>query len=193
MTLWRRFARFNTVGALGVGVQLGLLALLTGVFAVGYLSATVLAVGGAIGHNFAWHAVWTWSDRHGTAPLTDRFARFVVANGVVSLAGNLVVMVALVGGLGVPVVPANVAAIGACGLVNFWLGDRFVFAQWRGRRSARRGEEEGLDELPQLGNRLGGVDRRPEVRAALEAFRVPGSEGAQLVDHPPLPALRRRR
>lgn len=127
MTLWHRFARFNVVGTVGVGVQLGTLALLTDGLGHGYLPATVVAVVSAIAHNFGWHVVWTWSDRRGGPSLANRFARFVVANGAVSLVGNVILMAALVGGAGLEPIPANVVAIAICGLVNFWLGDRWVF------------------------------------------------------------------
>ena len=53
---------------------------------------------------------------------------FVAANGVVSYGGNVVIMIALVAGAGVPVLPANLLAIAACGLVTFWLGDTIVFS-----------------------------------------------------------------
>jgi putative flippase GtrA len=55
------------------------------------------------------------------------FARFAVANGAVSLAGNLAVMATLVSGAHVEPVVANGVAIAVCGLLNFWLGDAVVF------------------------------------------------------------------
>jgi putative flippase GtrA len=127
MNIWRRLARFNGVGALGVGVQLIALWALTALAGMNYFGATLLAVGTAIGHNFLWHIHWTWRDRaRSTGPLPV-FAKFVAANGVVSFAGNAVVMAVLTGRAGMPPVPANLIAIGACALVNFWLGDRVVF------------------------------------------------------------------
>ena len=60
-----RFVRFNAVGAAGIGVQLAALWLLTGVMHVHYLTATSLAVGTAIVHNFLWHRRWTWAERAG--------------------------------------------------------------------------------------------------------------------------------
>ena len=126
MTAWRRFARFNTVGAAGIGVQLVAIWALTAA-GVHYLPATALSVAAAVVHNFVWHRRWTWSDRRRDSPWVAQLTRFWIANGVVSLAGNLVVMAVLVGGLGVPAVFANAAAIVSCGLVNYWLGDRFVF------------------------------------------------------------------
>jgi putative flippase GtrA len=122
-----RFLRFNAVGAAGVGVQLAALWLLADVARVHYLIATPAAVGLAVVHNFFWHRRWTWGDRARTGGPISALARFAVANGAVSLAGNLAVMVTLVSGAHVEPVVANGAAIGVCGLINFWLGDAVVF------------------------------------------------------------------
>jgi putative flippase GtrA len=122
-----RFVVFNTVGALGVAVQLGSMALLTGVAKVHYLPATVIAIAAAVVHNFLWHRRWTWGDRR--VPARRSLVRFALTNGVVSLAGNLGVMATLVSGAHVSPVPANIVAIALCGLLNFWLGDTFVFGE----------------------------------------------------------------
>lgn len=122
-----RFVRFNAVGALGIGVQLATIMTLMDL-GVSYVAATIVGVALAIVHNFYWHLRWTWRDRMLSG---DRafyaFLSFVAANGVVSFGGNVVIMIALVTGAGVPVLLANLIAIAACGLVNFWLGDRVVF------------------------------------------------------------------
>jgi putative flippase GtrA len=128
VTRWHRFARFNLVSALGIVVQLGTIAMLVHGAGAGYLAATTAGVVAAVLHNFLWHVTWTWRDRGAAGEaVAAAFTRFVLANGAVSLAGNLFLMVALVGLAGLPPVPANVIAIAACGLVNFELGDRLVF------------------------------------------------------------------
>ncbi len=123
MTSCRRFLAFNIVGLGGVVVQLLSLSAFVAMH-VHYMPATAAAVALSVVHNFVWHRVWTWRDRGGAM-----FARFVVTNGGVSLAGNLGVMLTLVSGAGVPPVAANFVAIGVCGLLNFWLGDAFVFTR----------------------------------------------------------------
>jgi dolichol-phosphate mannosyltransferase len=129
--LLRRWLKFNLVGALGIGVQLAVLAALTRL-GLWYLAATALAVEAAVVHNFLWHEHMTWRDR--ATPvlrhLLARFLRFQAANGLISLLGNLLVMRLLVGALHLPVLWANLGAIAACGLANFLAGDRFV---WRPR------------------------------------------------------------
>jgi putative flippase GtrA len=159
--------RFSGVGALGIGVQIAVIAWLANVWRVDYRAATLAGVAAAIVHNFLWHRHWTWGERreagghdmggHKGRPYdgyglqttgyddaddmrvrraTTRvaptgsgatFARFVAANGLVSIGGNVAVMTVLVGGAHVPIVPANAVAIALCSLANFWLADRVVF------------------------------------------------------------------
>ena len=129
MTPLARLVRFNVAGALGIGVQLTVLWALTHVLSLDAVVATAFAVLAAVAHNFLWHWHWTWADRAlppSRAPAT--FARFVLANGVVSLVGNVLLMDAFVRAAQMPPLAANLVAITACGGVNFWLGDRAVFA-----------------------------------------------------------------
>jgi putative flippase GtrA len=120
-----RIVKFSLVGAVGIGVQLALLAALTGL-GMYYLTATAFGVEAAILHNFCWHQLFTWRDRESSG-WVRRLLRFHASNGVISLAGNLVVMRALVG-MGMSVVTANVVAIGACALANYAASDLWVFA-----------------------------------------------------------------
>ena len=122
----RRFLRFNLVGGLGIGVQLATMGLLADVAGLDVAPATVVAVSLAVVHNFAWHWRWTWADRHGRG-MGAAFVQFAVANGLVSLAGNLAVMMCLTRATSLPAVEANAIAIVACGLVNYWLADGVVF------------------------------------------------------------------
>lgn len=133
-----RFIRFMLVSALGVAVQLGVLAAL--VHVMDAVAGTAVAVAAAVIHNFAWHWHWTWPDsRHGPRSLVDHFVRFALANGVVSLAGNIVLMLMLVGSNRLHPLPASLVAIGVCGLFNFWTSDRLVFAQGKCKGSEREG------------------------------------------------------
>jgi putative flippase GtrA len=126
MNRWLRFLAFNIVGLGGAAVQLASLALLMA-WGLHYLAATAAAVLLSVVHNFLWHRLWTWRDRRGCAPST--FIRFALANGAVSLAGNLGVMATLVAGAGMPPIAANLVSMAVCGLLNFWIGDAFVFTR----------------------------------------------------------------
>ena len=122
-----RFLRFNGVGVIGFALQLGVLALLLRL-GLHYLAATALAVELTILHNFAWHERWTWKDRPaGEEGRWGRLWRFHAANGLISLAGNLILMRLFVGLLHIPPIPANLLAVLLCALVNFTASDRFVF------------------------------------------------------------------
>lgn len=123
-----RWLKFNGAGLLGVGVQMALLSALTRAGA-GYLLATTGAVECALLHNFLWHERWTWRQRAQGEPhlCLQRLARFHLANGLISIAGNLAFMWWLVGVLGGPVIFSNLLTIVICGTANFVAGDLFVF------------------------------------------------------------------
>jgi putative flippase GtrA len=124
-----RWASFAGVGAIGLAVQLGALALLTEWAGLAAPVATAMAVEVTVLHNFAWHEWWTWGDRARTMPgrWPLRLARFHAASGLVSLAGNVALTLALVEWLHAPVVIANACAVMLLGLVNFVVADRFAF------------------------------------------------------------------
>jgi putative flippase GtrA len=125
-----RWLKFNTVGAMGVAVQLAALAVLKSGLHVNYLLATAAAVELALLHNFVWHERWTWRDR-GAAGRAGRLVRFHLGNGLLSIAVNLLLMRILVGRLHWPYLAANVAAIAAGSVINFFLGDLLVFRRQR--------------------------------------------------------------
>lgn len=143
--LWR-WGKFNLVGAVGMAVQLGVLALINRLAPGHYLLATAAALEITLLHNFVWHVRYTWRDRFPTlnvkgafrmgnagmrAALAGQLVRFHLSNGAVSMAGNLALMPALVEGARLPVVPANAIAIVSCSIVNFLLGDQWAFASAR--------------------------------------------------------------
>lgn len=131
-----RWIKFSAVGAIGIGVQSGMLLLLVRVAGVGYIAATAIAVEAAIIHNFQWHLRWTWGDRAAglDCPRTltrcanlRRFTRFNLTTGAISIVGNLTWMRLLVGSAGLSLLHANFASIALCGLMNFLVSDRLVF------------------------------------------------------------------
>ncbi len=130
----RRWLQYNLVGLVGIGVQLGTLEALARLANLPYLWATVLAVEAAVLHNFVWHERYTWSDRSSVhlGQALARLARFNLSTGAISILGNVAVMRLLVGVAHLPYLVSNMTAICACGLVNFWVNDRYVFrARWR--------------------------------------------------------------
>lgn len=126
--LLARWLKFNAVGATGIVVQLAVLALLKSGLGLNYLIATAIAVEIAVLNNFYWHVRWTWADRH--APLSEtlkRCLKFHLANGLLSIVSNLILMRLLVGRFGVPYLVANLIAIGLTAVANFVASEFFVF------------------------------------------------------------------
>lgn len=117
-----RWLKFNAVGVAGAVVQLSVLALLVRMD-MHRLAATVIAVECAILHNYFWHARWTWRDRSERSLL-----RFHLGNGLVSIFSNVAWMWLLSAW---PAVAANLVAITATSVVNYLLGDRWVFGSKR--------------------------------------------------------------
>lgn len=137
VTSLKRWCVFNFVGLLGIGIQLATLAALHGWAGLHYLPATALAVEFAVLHNFVWHEHWTWADRP-SRTLSEslaRLIRFNLTNGAISIASNLLLMVLLVDGLGIPYLVANLLAITLCSIANFLASDRYVFK--KNRRTAK--------------------------------------------------------
>lgn len=124
-----RWLKFNFVGGIGIVVQLGALALFRSTLHLNYLLATALAVETAVIHNFLWHERFTWNDRPSAHRLQSlsRFAKFNATNGAVSIAGNLLIMRALVGRFHMNYMLANLIAVTVCSLINFLLSDWVVF------------------------------------------------------------------
>jgi putative flippase GtrA len=125
----RRWGIFNLVGVLGFALQLGLLFLLRHFAGLNYLVATGIAVEAAVLHNFAWHERVTWGD---IASLQRnqvwlRLLKFHLANGLISLAGNIALTWVLVKEAGLHYLLANAISVVICSLLNFIAGDAFVF------------------------------------------------------------------
>jgi putative flippase GtrA len=123
-----RWGKFNVVGAMGMVVQLGALALFARFAAGHYLYASAAAVELAVLHNFVWHVLYTWRDRRDDSALLSRLLRFHFSNGLVSIVGNLLLMRVLVHGVHLPLLTSNGIAILCCSVVNFCLGNHWAFA-----------------------------------------------------------------
>ena len=132
---WTRWGIFNLVGFLGFGIQLLALFVFKVDVGLDYRLATACAVEVALIHNFLWHEHVTWADiasrRHG---VWSRLFRFHAVNGLISIAGNVVFTWTLAMWAKMPYLLANAVSVVICSLLNFAVGDRFVF------RSRARGK-----------------------------------------------------
>ena len=126
-----RWLTYNSVGIMGMCVQLVTLLALAELGGIDYLLATALAVETAILHNFVWHERWTWGDRlaHPRDGRWSRLVRFNLVSGTLSITGNVVFTGLYATTFGIHYALANVMAIASCSLVNFIANDRLVFHQ----------------------------------------------------------------
>jgi putative flippase GtrA len=127
LTTAARPLRFAATGLTAGLVQLGLLAVLTG---LGWpdLAADVVAFALAAQINFALSARFTWRDRVDARPLWRRWLAFhgaIAGMALVNLAVFALARTAL------PAVAASAAGIAAAAVGNFVLGDRVVFRPQR--------------------------------------------------------------
>jgi putative flippase GtrA len=131
-----RLVKFSIVGAIGIGVQLAVLAGLTAM-RMNYLLATALAVESAMLHNFLWHRGFTWAERHEAARhgTLRSLIRFQISNGGISLVGNLFLMRWMVGSRHWPVMGANAITITLCWAANYLASDRWVFPESKRSRT----------------------------------------------------------
>jgi archaetidylinositol phosphate synthase len=124
----RRWLFFTIVGAMGFALQLGLIWSLTSIGRIHYVAATLIAVEAAVLHNFLWHSSWTWADRAVSRQATlERLLRYNLTTGMISIAGNVAVTIALVHHLRISYLTANVIAIAVCSSANFLLSHRIIF------------------------------------------------------------------
>jgi dolichol-phosphate mannosyltransferase len=130
-----RFLRFAAVGLVGVGVNLGLLYLLTTLAHWFYLLSAGFAIEASIWGNFLLNYLWTWGDR-AAPPL--RSALLFHSVSLVGLGLNLAILAALVQGLGLHYLPSDMLGIAAATLWNFYANDLWTFRPRAG--AGARGE-----------------------------------------------------
>jgi dolichol-phosphate mannosyltransferase len=132
LALRRRGLRFCIVGASGVAINTGLLALLVGVLRLGHVPAAVVATEGSIVSNFVLHDRWTFASRSARHMLLVRFARYNLSS-----CGTLVLTVGILAALtswfGVYYLLANLVAIAISTGANYMLSTRWA---WRDTRAA---------------------------------------------------------
>ena len=131
----RRWLKFNVVGAMGIVVQLSLLALLRSGLGLDYLLSTGAAVEAAVLHNFFWHERFTWADRK-SGERFARLAKFNLTSGTASVLGNLALMKLLAGELRLNYFVAGILSIAACSVFNFVVSDQLVFTPAPPRRQS---------------------------------------------------------
>ena len=127
MNTFIRWGKFNLVGAMGMVLQLGALAVFNHAAPGHYLLASAAALELTLLHNFVWHLHYTWRERRHDSALPAQLLRFHLSNGLVSMVGNLALMRILVQHAHLPVLASNGIAILCCSMVNFCFGENWTF------------------------------------------------------------------
>jgi putative flippase GtrA len=123
--LTRRFQKFLIVGAIGLGVNQGLLFALVGVLGVPLVYASPLAILVSMVVTFALNERWTWHDR-GRGPIVHRAMLY----GSINSGGLLINWLALISlhRLGMNYLLANLIGAGIAAVWNFSLNHALT---WR--------------------------------------------------------------
>jgi dolichol-phosphate mannosyltransferase len=123
---WRRLAGFAVVGALGVAVNTGVLALLTSDVHAWYLIASILATQIAILFNFALTEWLVFRGVQTDKSLPFRFASYLLINNASLLISGPLLLV-LVSALGTDVLVANVLSLVVLVFGRFALADAYIW------------------------------------------------------------------
>jgi len=129
-----RFFKFGLIGSTGVAVNSGVFFVLLEWLRIDYRLASLAAIECAIVNNFFWNFHWTWADRK---PARGRqvfamFVRFNSSSGIVAVAVNLGLLVALTEIVGIDnKMFSNLVGIAAGTAVNFVASHFWTFAKPR--------------------------------------------------------------
>jgi putative flippase GtrA len=74
-----RFLRFAVVGTIGAVVDFGVFNLLSGVFRIPAIIASIISFICAVANNFLWNRYWTYPDSR-SKPVSRQIIQFVVIN-----------------------------------------------------------------------------------------------------------------
>jgi dolichol-phosphate mannosyltransferase len=113
---WLQLIRFAAVGATGYVVNLAVFAACVHVLGIDYRIAFVIAFVISVANNFWWNRHWTFDAKH-EHPIFQGTRFFAVS--ALAQAFAYVVLVALVGGPGLPKVVAQAIAIAAATPLSF--------------------------------------------------------------------------
>jgi len=121
------FLKFAVVGGSGVGVNMGMLYLLTRSFHVPLEVASPIAIETSILSNFTLNNLWTFRKRMTHVPFWSRLFRYHLVTGLAGVV-NYLVLLLLVHMLGINDLISNLVGIGVGTVINFFLNS---FWTWR--------------------------------------------------------------
>ncbi|WP_318569722.1 GtrA family protein [Salinigranum marinum] len=171
----RRLLQYVLVGALGLGINQGVLFLATGIVGLSYVVGGTLSRVVSVLANYGINDAWTWRNRGGAGAreYVVRGGKYVVTR-IVGIAIGLAALVVFVELLGLHYLIANVLAVGVGVAWGFGASERWVWrseeaTELRPRRTAAR-----------VGGRLAshGLDA-DGIRRRLRRLRFRGEEPAE--------------
>jgi dolichol-phosphate mannosyltransferase len=126
--LGARFGKFGLVGVSGLAVNTLLLALFADVVGLWYVAGAVLATQGSTLWNFVLSERWVFRGRDHALGLPARVATFFAMNNLALLL-RIPLLFALVSGLGVNHLFANVVTLLVLSLLRFGVADTYIWAR----------------------------------------------------------------
>lgn len=123
---WVQLFKFGVVGASGYAINLAVFALVVEALGVHHLPGAVAAFLVAVTNNFLWNRHWTFEATAGHPGF--QAMRFLTVS-VLALAVNLLVLTALVDGIGVRELPSQALAVAVAMPLNFIGNKLWTFAR----------------------------------------------------------------
>jgi dolichol-phosphate mannosyltransferase len=123
-----RILKFATVGLSGVGVNMGMLFLLTEYLHIPYLISSILAIEISILSNFFLNDIWTWRDRIKKKYL-HRLIQYHISVGVTAIFINWLILLILTEFFGLYYLISNLIGIALGTFANYILNDIWTFRQ----------------------------------------------------------------
>lgn len=123
-----RILKFGIVGLSGVGVNMGILFVLTDYIHIPYLISSILAIEISIISNFFLNDLWTWKDRIKKKYLY-RIIQYHISVGITAIFVNWLILLLLTEIFGVYYLLSNLIGIALGTAVNYILNDIWTFRQ----------------------------------------------------------------
>ena len=124
----KRILKFAIVGISGVGVNMGMLFILTEYFHIPYLISSIIAIEISIVSNFFLNDLWTWKDRI-KKKYIYRFIQYHISVGVTAIFVNWLILLLLTEVFGVYYLLSNLIGIALGTFANYIVNDVWTFRQ----------------------------------------------------------------
>ena len=121
-----RLLKFAVVGLSGVGVNMGMLYILTEYFNILYIISSIIAIEISIITNFVFNDLWTWRDRE-KKPFWERLVQYHISVGLTAILANWLILLILTEFFNIYYLISNLIGIAVGTLANFIVNDLWTF------------------------------------------------------------------